>query len=45
MDLVLAVRYWVDGEDPHQLVSDVLCGAPAATGRYRFHAGAAPVTH
>ncbi|AKN16912.1 dipeptidase PepE [Mycobacterium haemophilum DSM 44634] len=31
MELGLAVRDWVDGEDPYQLVSDALGGAPAAT--------------
>ncbi|KLO26418.1 M24 family metallopeptidase [Mycobacterium haemophilum] len=31
MELGLAVRDWVDGEDPYRLVSDALGGAPAAT--------------
>ena len=30
-ELGLAVRDWVDGEDPYQLVTDALGGAPAAT--------------
>ena len=31
LELGLAVRDWVDGDDPYQLVSDTLGGAPAAT--------------
>lgn len=31
LELGLAVRDWVDGEDPYQLVSAVFGGAPAAT--------------
>ena len=30
-DLGLAVRDWVDGEDPYQLVAEAMGGAPAAT--------------
>jgi Xaa-Pro aminopeptidase len=31
-ELGLAVRDWVDGEDPYRLVADALSGAPTATG-------------
>ncbi len=34
-ELGIAVRDWVDGEDPYRLVADALGGAPSpASGRY-----------